>query len=102
MPRPIFIICSGSGAEDRTTGLLSIFNVIDKVMFHRVPLPQPTSPPVVEMRVTAAWSREEQDVDQEYEYEVVVSVPPEGDEHIVGRGRFAFTLPNQRISARVL
>jgi hypothetical protein len=31
MPKPVYIICSQAGIEDKRTGLVSIFNVIEKI-----------------------------------------------------------------------
>ena len=39
MPRPIYIICHQMGTEDRETGLISLFFIIEKMQVAQLVLP---------------------------------------------------------------
>jgi hypothetical protein len=102
MPLPVYILCSESGSEDKETGLLSLFNVIDKLRVNTGAMPMPlTAAPITQLRITAVWMREQGDDGNEFEFEVIFR-PPKGDEIKAMRGTFSFAMPLYRIIARVI
>jgi hypothetical protein len=102
MPKGIYVICSESGSEDKETGLLSLFNIIDKIQFAKGPAPQKNSAPLTQLRMTACWMREEMDKDHDFEFEAVLKLPMEIDEVVIGKGTFIFDNPFFRINVRIL
>lgn len=96
MPRPVYILCSRSGAEDKVTGLLSHYHVLERISFTS---PMPDQPNVSFcLRVTAVWMREEgDDPEQGYEFQFVLRFPPGGEESIVAEGTFRFSHPLHRM-----
>lgn len=102
MPRPLYVICSESGSEDRETGLLSIYNVVDKLQVHNAASPeQRQNAPLTQLRITSVWMSEPGDEGNEFEFEVVLR-PPHGEEFKAGRGTFTFALPFFRIVAKII
>src|SRR5947209_20414016 len=102
MPRPLYVICSESGAEDRETGLLSLFHIIDKLQIHTSATEeQRKKAPLTQLRITSVWMSEPGDENQEFEFEVVLR-PPQGEEFKAGRGSFTFALPFFRITAKII
>jgi len=102
MPQGVYIICSESGAIDRRTNAISIFGVIDTIRFASVSevsdaknLPG-VSKPWIDIRTTAVWRCEEDELGEAYEHQTTFSIP--GDEHkrIVGEGSFVFKTPLHR------
>jgi hypothetical protein len=93
MPRPVYILCSESGSQDLTTGLLSHFQVIETLNISAVPFPAAgvVVVPALMFRATAVWMRNADDLpEQEYEYETAFYFPPEGAEQVVQQGKFIF------------
>jgi len=95
MPQPIYILCSEAGVRDAQTGLVSHFNVIEKLALRRLPRNKSSARPLVvasmPIRISAAWMRGEgDDPGQEYEHETLLIVPQDQQEFIVGSGRFRF------------
>jgi hypothetical protein len=95
MAKPVYIICAQNGSEDRETGLLSIFHVIEKLQMTTIPVPQPGQPPpviqVLPFRVFAVWMREEQDDSaQEFEFEMNLLLPPDNRRQQLLRGTLRF------------
>jgi len=81
MPRPVLIVCAQSVAQDATTNLLSIFNVVEKVVLapqetdiaRRTPLPQ-------SMTAVAIWMKDERDAGVQLEHQFQFIIPPDGRE----------------------
>ena len=94
MPRPVYIICSESGAIDETTNLVSHFSVLEQITFRRRPDQEKLADRPLALfrcRVVAVWMKTDDDViDRDYESQVVLVAPPEGRETIVGEQRFRF------------
>jgi hypothetical protein len=104
MPRPIYTLCSESGAVDGTTGLTSHFNVIEQVFIQNAPPP----PNVVFLgrgltfQVSSLWERLDDDnPEQEFEFRVVLHLPPDGEEREIARGLVKFDKPRFRLNASV-
>ncbi len=91
MPRPLYIICSESGAQDARTGLFSIFNVIERleVQTMRIPLPEDAERPsmphfadFINLRAVSVWMKlPDDDPALEYEHEFVLHFP-DGQERV--------------------
>ena len=94
MPRPVYIICSESGAIDEATNLVSHFSVLEQITFRRRPDEEKLADRPLALfrcRVVAVWMKTDDDViDRDYESQVVLVDPPEGKETIVGEQRFRF------------
>ncbi len=94
MPKPVYILCSESGSEDRTTSLLSHFKVLEHIEARELPRP-PAGHPVaissLSFQIVAVWEKTAEDAEGE-EYESVTSIclPPENNEIIVATGKFDF------------
>src|SRR5436853_7225986 len=66
MPRPVYIICHQTGMEDRESGLISLFFVIEKLHVTPFTLPQGVHVPMMiipqqPFRVVATWMRNPDD-----------------------------------------
>jgi hypothetical protein len=101
MPRPLFIICSESGAEDKDTGLLSLFGLVQAIQVTKGPRAPQNSPAMNQLRITASWMQESGDESKEFEVEVAV-VPPAGEEVFLGRQEFTFEQQFFRMTIRVI
>lgn len=93
MPRPVYILCSESGSQDASTNLVSHFQVIETMQIS--PIPESDAKvlvvPAVSFRMTAVWMKKPEDPEgQEYDFETVFYLPPDGEELIVQTGKFAF------------
>jgi len=99
MPKPVYILCSESGSEDKITGLVSLFNLIEKIQIVKREQNEPV--PSLSLRVTATWARGEDELDQLFEFETAAYLPPDNDEMMLGKGEFRFTMPFQRITMRM-
>lgn len=94
MPSPVYILCSQAGVEDKTTRLLSHFNVLERIS---VAIARPQERDAVRQpllhyffRLVAVWLREEDDQEMvTYEAEIAIR-PPVGDETIIGKTEFTF------------
>jgi hypothetical protein len=93
MPKPAFIICSESGSEDRVTGLVSLFKVIERIELHERPDSEEGRPIVLNplpFQVVAVWAlSEDENADQEYEFEHKLTLPS-GKEATLQSGTFFF------------
>jgi len=107
MPKPVYILCAQSGSIDSRTNRISYFNIIEKIEATRAKVtqrrkPTPGAAPLLSMRVVAVWMRSGQDTEnQEFEYELVISLPHRQKKLSPGKGRFKFTKPLQRITVDI-
>lgn len=93
MPRPVYIICSESGAVDESRGLASHFSVLEQITFQRRPAQEKLQdrPALFRCRVVAVWMKTDEDIPrQEFQSQLAFVSPPAGKEIIVGENRFAF------------
>src|SRR5260370_17632034 len=96
MPRPVYIICAESGAEDTLTGLLSHYKVLEKIQetasTQEQIEPGPNVISLQPLRVAAVWMRTEGDtIQQKYEFETPFILPPRGKKIVVPSGNFSFS-----------
>lgn len=95
MPKPVFIVVSQSGVEDRQTNLLSLFNVIERLVIKKKPAKEDAGEPgqfkevnAAELpamhfgfRIAAVWMLEQSDPPEgTLDAEMVFSVPPHNRE----------------------
>jgi hypothetical protein len=101
MPKPVHIVCSESGSEDRITGKVSLVNLIEKIQIQKIPEKQTV---VIlaqfSLWVSSLWHREKHDEDKEFEYESLLYLPPEDSVVDAGKGAFLFNKQSARITAR--
>jgi hypothetical protein len=95
MPKPVYILCAESGAEDKTTGLVSHFKVIEELEIRETLAFSPGIAPAafraISFQSVAVWARAERDgPDQVYEFKTSLFLPDESQEHILGTGTIAF------------
>lgn len=105
MARPVYLICSESGSEDKETGLVSHFTVVEKIQFRPIDATnlgpgQAIAVPQSAFSVTAVWMREKDETaDDWFDYSLVVLAPD--NEPILGAGgQFQFTRPLHRFTFR--
>jgi len=96
MPRPVYIICSESGAQDASTNLLSLFQVFESLQLNEIPPEdlqsgKPVIIPIPTIHAVAVWMSQPDDPpDQEYEFQMAFLLPPNDAERIVHEGKFSF------------
>ncbi len=96
MPRHVYTICSRLGSEDKFTGLVSLYHVIEALTMTR-PLPGQSAIPFT-FRITSVWMKEDNDdAEQEYEFRLLLRLPPDGREIDIANNRFRFNGPCRRI-----
>lgn len=99
MPRPMYVICAQSGAEDKRTNLVSLFNIVER--FEAVPLPT-TNPAIIQsptLYILAVWVQGETDQpDNDFEHQFVFSWP-EQEPILTEPMRFRFEKPLYRFMA---
>lgn len=93
MPQPVFIACAQQIVEDKHTGLVSLFQLIDGFQLSIRSRDEQKVPatPLHSFIGMAVWrSNDDEHSDWEYEYQAVAR-PPGESEQIVRNGRFQFT-----------
>jgi hypothetical protein len=100
MARPVYIVCARSGSEDKDTGLLSLFELLEKFMIVRVDPGKPANAPTIvqplQLRMVATWMIETDQgerYDDSFEYEFRLVMPPKPTIHFLGGGTFKFIEP---------
>jgi hypothetical protein len=103
MPRPIYLLCSQSNAVDRTSNLISFFNLVEELRISQIPEGAPPGDPrPFFMRIVSAWMRTDGDTpSQVFETEFVVKFPKGAEppeELVFARPTFSFTTPFHRLT----
>lgn len=101
MPRPGYILCAASGALDQYTSAVSLFGIVETIIFENVQ----GVPGVVQtihqvsVRAVALWWREETDTDEiEYQYQLIAHYPQREEPVILAEFTpFRFTQPVHRL-----
>lgn len=105
MPRPIYIICAESGAEDKLSGLVSHYNVVECMAIRKIPKAPESSSIVIApspLWITALWERTSGDEGQQFEFETVLILPPDQQEVKAASGVFAFEKLRHRFTVRMM
>jgi hypothetical protein len=103
MAEPVYILCSESGADDKLTGQVSLFNLTEKVHVMKLPPGQiPPIPSTFRLRVTALWMRGDDDCGGEFESEIRLLMPPDGEILAIPQPAFTFPLLFQRVQIQIL
>jgi hypothetical protein len=97
MPLPVYIVCARSFSEDRSTGLVSFFHVVEGIGIAEIPQAGESSIPrdIGELRVIAAWMKGDEDSSpDEFEHQLVFHLPGASDPitTIIVRFRFAMAI----------
>ena len=95
MPRPVYIVVADSGTEDKLTGLVSHFNVLEKISFTKDQSAAATNRMVLSVglrfRAVAVWMQLNDDApNTEYEFQMGFVKPSETDFESVHSGSFSF------------
>jgi hypothetical protein len=96
MARPIYIVCARSSSQDRASGLLSLFELIEKYQIFPIDLTKRDGPiiiPAQPLRLVATWMIEPDKGERfgdPFEFEFRLVVPPEPKVHRLGGGSFLF------------
>jgi hypothetical protein len=103
MAKPVYIIVSQSGAEDKQTGAVSYFNIVEKMQI--APLPKNVTGPiqvqVIEVRVDAVWERENSD-SEEMQFEHILRVISPNQKTIAETTNiFSFEKPRHRFTVNI-
>lgn len=99
MPTPVFIVCSESGAVDRFTNLVSLYNVYDRIIITPQGSGEKVSDghtPWLSIRVTAVWRSSPEERGEEFEYENSLIFPGKKEPLIGSKGKFIFKSRTQR------
>jgi hypothetical protein len=92
MPRPVLIVCAESGAVDKLTNRLSVFDIVEKVLFQRIENQPPGSIlPKFKMQVVAIWMRQDDESDDDqFESEFAIVTSGSQQEASVVKMEFSF------------
>lgn len=95
MPTPVYIICAESGVQDKERNLVSIFNVLERLMVQvhvstgtKKDAPQRISP--LRLWVLAVWRHEPGDEEREFESQFRMVLPDGQTREQPGKKRFSF------------
>ena len=103
MPKPQYILCSESGSEDKITGVVSSFNVIEQIELRELPkLPDARIQIFqgISLYVVAVWAKDaEDDPEQTFQYVLSLFMPPDNEVIDLANGFFKFDKPRFRMTA---
>jgi hypothetical protein len=107
MPRPVFIIAAARTSEDKTSGFLSLFEILE-VLDVQLTRPEHGEGPeliqavnraslqATESTIVSVWLREEADAGQVFEHQFAIIFPDREDPLPIVPFQFADDLPLQR------
>jgi hypothetical protein len=104
MPSPVHIICSESGSDDKITGLLSLFNLVEQIQVHLLP-EKPEGSVMIQalpFRITATWMKLPEDEGQEFDFSIRIHLPANDTPLEIAQGEFTFERTFHRFNARIL
>jgi hypothetical protein len=103
MPKPLYILCSESGSDDKTTSMVSIFNVLEQIELRQAPkTPEGGLQifPGLSLYVVAAWAATpEDDPEESFQYVLSLFLPPKDEVIDLLNGTFKFDKPRFRMAA---
>lgn len=108
MASPIYIICSEGGALDQLTNSVSIFGIIETLRFADLNQVKGNSEspgrgsPWINIRMTAAWKRDESDAGTTFEHQTLLWLPGEEQSKVVLEGSFVFKHERHRFVAEMV
>lgn len=94
MPKSVYVICSRDGSVDKFTNSVSIYNIIEGFTIFDVEdsseerEPTGTEAAWINLRITALWEREDDEMPGDYWHQMLV-VTPEGQEHVISESPFS-------------
>jgi hypothetical protein len=104
MPQPTYMLCCLASSEDKATGLISHFNVIESVEINIPPL-EPSGIALAQafsIQIVAVWQRSAPiDATAEFEMEIVATRPGETKPASLFSGRFKFEKERYRMVANL-
>jgi hypothetical protein len=97
MPKPIFIVCSESGSADKYSNDVSIFNVLETLVFSSPATNESgrVARDIDHVRITALWRADEDSSNGEYYHEFLIRIPGREDIKVAGSA-FLFRRNNHR------
>lgn len=109
MPKPVYMVCCQSGAEDERSKLASLFNIYDRIEIHDSPKRNGSGLPgfmaSIPLRIVAAWSADKrEDFGVPFEARVTLTTPPDSKKNVIYEGEFTFEneKPRHRFTFDVL
>src|SRR5260370_16449371 len=93
MSKPLFIICSESGVEDKDSRMISLYNILEKVEATRSSAEGSQGPTIcrpMPFRITAVWMRTEEDGRDDLEAQIAMFLPADGQEVTGAPVRFRY------------
>ena len=107
MARPVFIVCAQSTAEDKDTGLFSLFELVEKLIISPIPTPKEGDKTVLvrwnPFRLVAVWLLEPdkgETYEDEFEYDLRLYLPLSEQPISLASGIFKFSQPVPRLMHR--
>jgi hypothetical protein len=109
MPKPIFIIVCQTGTQDKDTGAISLFHVVEKIEATILkPPPEGFQGPIfiqtMPLRVVATWMKSDDDAhDQEFDFHIAGYMPPDRKVGFEANGKFTFAegMPLHRLTVNI-
>lgn len=109
MVRPLFIICSESGAVDRYTNSISAFSVLESVQIVKAPtLDQAMksgslqSVMVLPIKLVCVWLADAEDFGKEYSFKCQIQRPQTNQWELCGEGTFVWRSRSHRIMSDIV
>jgi hypothetical protein len=108
MPKPVYILFSESGSEDKATGLVSHFKVLEQIECRELPKPQEDHPGLISLlscQIVAVWAKaDEDDPEEQYEFQVLLYLRSQLEAILAASGTLAFeaTKPRNRTTVNVI
>jgi hypothetical protein len=105
MAKPCYIICCESGSEDKLTGLVSHFKVLEEIELREIArLPDGSLAPNLPLtfQIVAVWQKEHpNEPDEEYDFETSIFLPPGNTQCDVMSGFFRFDKLRFRVTCQI-
>jgi hypothetical protein len=114
MARPLFLICSESGAVDKATNSVSAFNIIETIQLFapilsteqpgaiEQPEDAPAVPkPIMPVRIVATWIGDDDDMGKEFEHETKIRRSNNPEWSSLYKGTFTWKTRNQRFTINI-
>jgi hypothetical protein len=108
MPRPLYIVCAQSSADDKESSIISIFNVVEKLQIAQLPTEEHPGSKLLllwpGLRAVSAWmATADEDYTAEFESSMVLHFPGNPEPFEASRSTFRFesqAKPTMRFTAK--